>query len=239
MFCLNQSLATPSSNLALDEALLESAERGDLKYEVLRLWRTEQAFVVVGRSGRVQQEVDMHRARSDSLPVLRRTSGGGAVVAASGCLFYSLLLSLEQRPELRMLDSMHRFVMTQLVEALLPLEPRIEFRGTSDLSIERRKVSGNSLRVRRNWALYHGTLLLGMDLRLIERYLRYPPREPEYRMGRDHLEFVTNLNLQEGAVAMQLQQQFGASQPMTEVPMELMEQFQREKYDDDAWNLQR
>jgi lipoate-protein ligase A len=31
------------------------------------------------------------------------------------------------------------------------------------------------------------------DVSLIERYLKHPKREPDYRKGRKHSEFVTNL----------------------------------------------
>lgn len=56
-----------------------------------------------------------------------------------------------------------------------------------------RKVSGNSVRVKRDWLLYHGTLLYNFPIELIEACLPLPPREPDYRGGRSHRCFVANL----------------------------------------------
>jgi lipoate-protein ligase A len=49
MKLLDLTLPTPAENLALDEALLDAAEAGELPDEVLRLWEFPQAVVVIGR----------------------------------------------------------------------------------------------------------------------------------------------------------------------------------------------
>ena len=46
---LDESLA----NIALDEALLEAAENGEVEQEILRLWQPLEPIVVVGRSSSV------------------------------------------------------------------------------------------------------------------------------------------------------------------------------------------
>ena len=104
------TLATPEENLALDEALLDQAEAGTGS-EVLRLWESRQPMVVVGRGSHVAQEVDLAACRRDGVPVLRRTSGGGAIVNGPGCLMYALVLSYALRPRLRAIDVAHRHVL--------------------------------------------------------------------------------------------------------------------------------
>ena len=56
MKLLDLTLPTPAQNLALDEALLDAAEAGDLPDEVLPLWEPPQPLVVVGRSSHVAAE---------------------------------------------------------------------------------------------------------------------------------------------------------------------------------------
>ena len=90
---LDLSLSTPAENLALDEALLDEAEQGRGPAEVLRLWEPLEPFVVVGRSSRLAVEVDMESCRAARTPVLRRCSGGAAVVTGPGCLMYAVVLS--------------------------------------------------------------------------------------------------------------------------------------------------
>ena len=41
--------------------------------------------------------------------------------------------------------------------------------------------------------IYHAVLNVSEDPGLFEKYLRHPGREPGYRTGRSHSEFVTSL----------------------------------------------
>lgn len=192
------SCETPAENLAWDEALLEGAEQV-AGGEVLRVWEMPRACVIVGRASRLDSEVFVDRCARDNVPILRRMSGGSAIVAGPGCLMYSVLLSLEKRPECRQVDAAHRLVMGQTRLAVenglkrLRVEGEVAVEGICDLTWRGQKISGNALRVKRHWLLYHGTILLSMPLEWISRYLRIPPRQPEYREGRAHERFVTSL----------------------------------------------
>ena len=73
--------------------------------------------------------------------------------------------------------------------------PGISRQGISDLAWQDRKFSGNSLRVKRDHILYHGTLLYDFPLPLIGELLATPPRQPVYRQWREHDAFVINLPL--------------------------------------------
>jgi len=72
----------------------------------------------------------------------------------------------------------------------------IEDRGISDLAIGEKKILGTSLFRRRKILFYQASLLVDNDLSLFDRYLRFPSRVPDYRRGRGHLEFCTNLRQQ-------------------------------------------
>ena len=241
---LDLTLPTLAENLAIDEALLKCADEiGGLSDEVLRVWQATELGIVVGRSGRVDDEVHLELAGQRSIPVLRRPSGGATVVVGPGCLLYSLLLDLKQHPELKMLDVVHARVMRSLIQALEILAPQVLFDGTCDLVVGDRKFSGNCLKVGRHWTLYHGTILLSMDLFQIEQLLKHPPREPAYRRGRPHDQFVTNLGLPVEAVTAALRQAFAADQPITSRQQELLrqqsEELLQQKYLQSSWNLQR
>src|SRR5262252_10196626 len=92
-FC-DLTLPSPEENLACDEALLDLAEegRGD---EVLRVWEPRHYFVVLGYSNKAAVEVNLPFCRLHTIPVLRRCTGGGAVLQGPGCLNYSLILRAE------------------------------------------------------------------------------------------------------------------------------------------------
>ena len=239
MLLLDLTLPTAAANLALDEALLEQAETSGQPQECLRLWEPAGPLLVVGRSSLVEQEVDEGACRQRNVPVLRRASGGAAIVAAPGCLMYAVVLSLELRPQLRSIDEAHRFVLGQLVEGIRPLAPGVERRGTSDLAIGDRKFSGNSLRVKREHLLYHGTLLYDFPLELIAACLRTPPRQPEYRAGRAHLDFVANLPVDPAALRRAIVAGWAADEPLVDWPRQLTERLVAEKYATREWNYRR
>jgi lipoate-protein ligase A len=233
---LDLTLPTPAENLALDEALLEEAERAGHPRERLRLWEPAEPLVVVGRSSRIEAEVHRDECRRRGIPILRRSSGGAAVVTGPGCLMYALVLSYQLRPELRLIDHAHRFVLGRIAAVLRPLVPEVTCRGTSDLAVGDLKFSGNSVRCKRDHFLYHGTILYDFSLDLIGQCLAMPPRQPDYRSGRSHRGFVTNLPLPCGPIRAALIAAWDATQPCTEWPRAATARLAVEKYNCAAWN---
>lgn len=227
---------SPVLNLALDDALIESAENADIYPEVLRLWEPKSPMVVIGRSSPLSMEVNLEACKQDNVPVFRRISGGQSIVTGPGCLMYAVLLDYRLRPELRMLDRAHEFVMSQLRKALNSIGIDAEMKGTCDLVYDGRKFSGNALRCRRNWFLYHGTILLeSFDTGLITRYLGNPKRQPDYRAGRSHADFITSIPVDARAVKLAITQQLQASDDLYAVPIELARELATEKYNDEDW----
>lgn len=202
MLRLDLTLPAPADNVALDEALLDYAETAPGDLELLRIWESPSPLVVVGRSSKVEVEVDTAYCDSKGIAVASRSSGGAAIVAGPGCLMYAVVISHRLRPELKDITHTHRFVLDRIIAAINISCAAVERAGTSDLVLagsanekSLKKFSGNSLRVKRTHFLYHGTLLYDFDLSLISSCLRTPPRQPEYRDARPHQEFVANLPL--------------------------------------------
>src|SRR5262245_53461356 len=99
---LGETLERPEENLALDEALLNDAEHAAGRQSgILRFWEVRQYVVVLGHSGRSDEEIRWDAWEQAGISVLRRITGGGAVLLGPGCLNYTLVLSLQAYPELR------------------------------------------------------------------------------------------------------------------------------------------
>jgi lipoate-protein ligase A len=241
MLLLDLSLPTAAENLALDEALIDAVDDDPDAPELLRLWESPQYAVILGRSCRAADEVDLRECAREEIPVLRRTSGGGTVVIGPGCLMYSLRLSYARRPHLRLLDQAHHEVLSTTAGALnrLAADLTVEPRGTSDLAVGSRKISGNSLRCKRNFLLYHGTLLYDFDLARVSRWLKPPPREPDYREHRPHREFVTNLSIPAQQLRTALITAWQADEITRQWPQALAAHLQATRYSQEAWNLER
>jgi lipoate-protein ligase A len=222
MLLLDLTLESAAENLALDEALLLEAEEAAGPQEVLRVWESDQTFVVIGSSSKVVGEVNVPSCRSDGVPVL-----------------YAVLLSYDRHPHLRAVDLAHRHVLGRLAASIGRHIDGVREAGTSDLAIFDRKFSGNSLRCKRSHFVYHGTLLYGFAVEQIGRYLRFPERQPEYRQGRTHGEFVTNLPLDRATLIHAVREAFEAGESLREWPRERTTELVAKKYSRDAWNLRR
>jgi lipoate-protein ligase A len=187
----------PHENIALDEALFHQMERCGTG-ETLRIWESSRTAVIVGALGSISRQVHEESCHESDVPIIRRVSGGGAVVIGPGCLNFSLVLSMERRPELHGVADSYALILTRIIRCLGV--QGLAVRGTSDLAIGDRKISGNSQRRGRRALLHHGTILYDFDLPLLDRYLKDPPRPPAYRCGRSHQAFVTNVPLTRTAI---------------------------------------
>ncbi|MGD9723270.1 MAG: biotin/lipoate A/B protein ligase family protein [Pirellulales bacterium] len=239
MQLLDLTLATPEENLALDEALLEQAEARAGPVETLRIWESPEPCVVLGRSSHAAVEVDLDFCRQRRIRVLRRTSGGAAVLIGPGTLMFSVVLSYELRPALVAIDQAHCEVLQTTLRAIAPLAPRAVRAGTSDLAIDGRKFSGNSLRCKRRHLLYHGTLLYAADLALLASCLAMPPRQPDYRQNRPHTSFVTNLAVGAASLRQALIAAWDATEAAPAWPREHVAQLVANRYRRAEWNEQR
>ncbi len=249
MQSVNVTLPTAAENVALDEALLDLAEAGPGHDEFFRIWESPEPCVVVGRSSQIDQEVNGAECRSRSIPIVRRSSGGAAIVAGPGCLMYAVVLSHRERPELLDITRAHRFVLGRIIDAIRPvstLSSDAKIAGTSDLVLcdpknaeSPRKFSGNSLRVKRTHFLYHGTILYNFDLSLIARCLLSPPRQPEYRNGRDHRVFVTNLSATRAQLVDAMTAAWPTTNALAAIPRAQVKELVATRFGQDSWTFER
>lgn len=236
MQLLELTLPSIADNLALDEALLLQADEASEPREVLRLWEPHKTAVVLGRACRVADEVNLFNCEQSGVDVVRRTSGGGTIVTGSGCLMYSVVLSLQLRPALVSVDVAHCLVLETIAKALQPFAPGAARRGTSDLAAGDLKFSGNSMRVKRTHLLYHGTVLYDFPLQQISDLLKPPPRQPDYRLGRTHEQFVQNLEATVDQLKQSLITAWQPTSTMTDWPREEVQQLVAERYSQRSWN---
>ena len=233
MHHLDLTLSTPAENLALDEALLLQAEAdGD---EGLRLWQWPHHAVVLGAGGRLADDVEETACDADGVPILRRSSGGGTVLLGPACLLFSLVLRFDRDPALSDLHASYRFILGRIARSLEPLVGPIQMKGSSDLTLGGRKFSGNAQQRKRTHLLHHGTIMCGFDFAPTERYLKHPKRQPEYRCGRSHADFLTNLPTGPNAVMEAMRSAWLADCEAPAWPTELVGQLTAEKYAREEW----
>jgi len=253
MKLLKLQLPSPAEQLAADEALLDAAENGR-EGEMLLFWEPNETFVVVGYANKVATEVNLAACEKTGVPVFRRSSGGGTIVQMPGGLNYSLILRIQENSPTRNISAANTYIMERnraAIESILPnlqlpsTISKIAVRGHTDLTlithhsslVTEKKFAGNSQRRRKNFLLFHGTLLLNCDLNLIGDLLLMPSLSPDYRSGRSHKDFVTNLDLPAEKIKAALAQTWGANDEFKNPPLVEIKKLAQEKYSTREWNF--
>jgi lipoate---protein ligase len=248
---LNLTLPTPAENLACDEALLDLCEEDGA--EILRFWESHRHFVVIGYANKVESEVNVEECQRRQMRVLRRCTGGGTVVQGPGCLNYALTLRIPEQGPLTTVTGTNEFIMERnrmAIEQLLGSP--VAVKGHTDLAFEERlqragdesatiwrKFSGNAQRRRRRALIFHGTLLHGFDLSLLDAVLKFPSIQPSYRADRPHSSFVRNIPLSADQLRRTIRDTWNVEQSFELDLSARIDRLVRDQYGNEDWNLRR
>ncbi|MCZ7583392.1 MAG: hypothetical protein M5R36_08710 [Deltaproteobacteria bacterium] len=149
-------------------------------------------MVVLGRGSKPEMELRVDNCLADGVPVLRR-GGGCAVFLDEGNIVVSVVLPVTGiAGNDRYFCDITKWLTAGLSEIGVP---GVRPAGVSDLALGDRKVGGACIHRSKDVLYYSTTLLISPDVDAMERYLAQPPKEPDYRRGRAHREFVGRLSL--------------------------------------------
>lgn len=167
----------------------------DAGLSAVRVWRCARTAVVLGVSRDLAVEVNDDECRLRAVAVLRRASGGGTVLLGPGTVQYAFVVPHPFASSPPSLDAIKRAGNDAVRRALARagLDAALECDPSGDLRTGDRKVGGLAMRRHRDATLLHGTLLVQTDLAAVDALLRHPQREPAWRQGRSHRDFLANL----------------------------------------------
>jgi len=160
---------------------------------VVQCFVPSEPIVVLGSSNNPDIEVNVEFCNRQHIPVLKRYGGGGAVVLYGGCVVVSIGAWVRQHFQNQVY--FHR-VNQVIIETLAKKERllrELDQKGLSDISFRGKKIAGTSLFRSRNYLLYQASIVVEPDLQLINDCLLHPSKEPDYRQGRSHTNFMTSL----------------------------------------------
>lgn len=160
-------------NMALDRALLKSYQNGDLESPTLRVYRWNPPALSLGYH-QSAAELDIHRLRSAGIDLVRRPSGGGAVLHWSE-FTYAVAGPLGLAGIGGNFREVYASLASVLVETLNRLKIPARQLGESgpenflcfaslqghEISVGGRKLVGSAFRQTRRAFLQHGSLLTG------------------------------------------------------------------------------
>lgn len=145
--------------------------------------------IVMGVSGKEHELVDIKQLKKAKIPLIRRFSGGGAVIVDENTVFATFICQKELHefppfPE-RILQWSAEFYRQALQLPTFVLRE-------NDYALDHLKCGGNAQYLRKDRWLHHTTFLWDFEDANMS-YLFHPKKTPKYREGRSHLEFLCRL----------------------------------------------
>lgn len=169
---IDSGVAEGRRQLAYSAALAELHEAGRVT-DTVRFLRFPPS-VLIGRHQILAHEVDLARARAEGIGLVRRISGGGAIYLDEGQVGWELVCRRSRIPSAS-LDDCARAVASAVaagLSAAFGIDAR--FRPRNDIEVDGRKISGTGGFFLGDTIVYHGTVIVDMDLRRVRDLLNVP-----------------------------------------------------------------
>lgn len=183
-------------NLATDEWFLDTMKPSD----VLLYFYINQNAVIIGKNQNPWKECDLSAMERDSVQLVRRISGGGAVYHDEGNLNFSFIMGKNVYDVPRQLEV--------ILNAVRSFGIPCEFSGRNDLLADGKKFSGNAFCARGDLRQHHGTLLLSADLGKLQNYLHPDPKKLKAKGVSSVRSRVGNLHIDRDAMLLAIRRAF-------------------------------
>lgn len=163
---------SPNMNLALDEVLTARVGDGRRK-PTMRIWTWDSSAVVIGSFQSYRNEVDPEGAAKHGFEVVRRISGGGAMlISAEWIITYSLYVPASLVAGMTFADS-YAFLDDWALQALRSLGIDATYKPLNDISSPEGKIGGAAQkRLANGGVLHHASLSYDMDGQVLTEVLR-------------------------------------------------------------------
>ncbi|HEU0256922.1 MAG TPA: biotin/lipoate A/B protein ligase family protein [Microbacteriaceae bacterium] len=169
---IHDGAVPPAVHLALDEVLAGEIGAGR-RGPALRIWEWDESAVVIGSFQSVKNEVDPEGARKHGFQIVRRISGGGAMMMEKGAIItYSLYVPAALVQGMTFADS-YAYLDEWVIEALRSLGIDASYVPLNDISSPSGKIGGAAQKRFGNGAvLHHATMSYDMDGQKMTEVLR-------------------------------------------------------------------
>jgi lipoate-protein ligase A len=163
---------SPRMNLALDEVLTSRVGEGRRR-PTLRIWEWDGSAVVIGSFQSYRNEVDPEGAERHGFEVVRRISGGGAMLIPQGQIItYSLYVPASLVQGMTFADS-YAFLDDWVLQALRSLGIDAVYQPLNDIASPSGKIGGAAQkRLANGGVLHHASLSYDLDGQVMTEVLR-------------------------------------------------------------------
>ena len=155
------------------------------------IWIPDKTYIVLGASNRPEDSLLIENVNRDNITVLKRQSGGQAVMLTPNNLIISVVfVTKDVMKSQDVFNTINSLLISAMEEAGIN---NLSLKGISDIAISGKKILGSSIYKNKDRLIYHAVLNLGEPASTFEKYLKHPVKEPDYRNRRKHIDFVTSI----------------------------------------------
>ncbi|MCB9359435.1 lipoate--protein ligase family protein [Candidatus Woesearchaeota archaeon] len=231
--------------MAIDETIAISRMKNIIP-NTLRFYRWKPPAVTIGYFQSLEKEVDVKKAEDLGIDIIRRYTGGGAVLHEHE-LTYSIVLSEDDLP--KDIIKSYEKICGAIILGLKKLGIDSEFKPINDIVVDGKKISGNAQTRFGGIVLQHGTILMDVDIEKMFSVLKVPDEKIRDKMisaAKDRVTSIKHMGkeISYERLAEALTEGFEETFDVEFEQSEFFEedtalQICKEKYATDRWNKQR
>ncbi|KAK2994618.1 hypothetical protein RJ640_025672 [Escallonia rubra] len=147
--------------------------------------------IVMGLSGKPSELLEIRSVLRDQIPVVRRFTGGGTVIVDHGTIFVTLICNREAVPTVqpypRSIMQWSSLLYNEVFQGIGDFKLR-----ENDYVFGNHKFGGNAQSITKDRWIHHTSFLWEYEARNMA-YLKLPTRAPEYRLVRNHMDFLCGM----------------------------------------------
>lgn len=160
---------SPQYSVSFDRAMFEMHSQGSVD-DTLYVYARNCPSISLGRFRDESTDMDVGKASSDGIEIVRRISGGSSIYSDTGQLTYAVVIGRSGLPAGRT-DSFG-YICRGLVASLGFFGIEGKYKPVNDILVGNRKISGSAQHRNSKTVLQHGSLIIDTPQARIDNYLR-------------------------------------------------------------------
>jgi lipoate-protein ligase A len=164
------------------------------------LTQPTEPFVNVGFHQIVEKEVDIDFVKSQNIPIVRRSLGGGTILDGSWELDYFFIVHKNSKECPANIEDFYRQFLSIPIHALKRRGVQAEYKPINDIIVKERKISGNGGISIGDSMVLAGDILLDLPIELMTRVLKVPDEKFRDKYKKSLSEWMTSLKAELGTV---------------------------------------
>jgi lipoate-protein ligase A len=231
-------------NMAIDNSILDHISQNK-SIPTIRFYSWNPSAITLGIFQCRNDEVDMREAKLQSLDVVRRITGGGAVYHdREGEVTYSIIAP--QSFFDTDIQKSYEQVCNYIIDALQSLNIKASFKPVNDIMVGHRKISGNAQTRRSGVFLQHGTIIYDVHVLKMFSVLKVSKEKVSDKYVKSVQKAVTSVLQENPAVTKKMlidslvnsftKDKEYSTENLTKSELQLAEKYTNEKYSSEEWN---